>query len=316
MAFSSTFLYLSTVLIWGTTFYAIHFQLGDVSPVVSVLWRFLLAAIVLFVWIALKRLPCRFSLLQHGWIALQGLLLFSINYVLVYQATEHLTSGLVAVVFAGVVGMNILNGAIFLGRCVSLAVVLGALLGTAGLALVFWPEVRAASEQPEIIPAIALALVSTLCASLGNIISARNQLEHMPVLQCNAFGMFYGALATYLYVLFSDTPLDFSFEPSYIASLLYLSIFGSVLAFGAYLSLVGKVGADRAAYSTVMFPLVALLISTIFEDYHWPIEAIFGVILVLLGNLLVLNSKLLRKLSHKALGHTSAKTIATTTPEN
>jgi len=295
MVFNSSFLYLSTVLIWGTTFYAIHFQLGEVSPVVSVMWRFLLAAAALFAWIAVKRLPCRFSAVQHGWIALQGLLLFSINYVLVYHATEHLTSGLVAVVFAGVVGMNILNGAIFLGKKVSGLVALGALLGTVGLALVFLPEVRSATANPEILPAIALALVSTLCASLGNIISARNQAERMPVLQCNAFGMFYGAAATYVYMLFTDIPLDFSFEPSYIYSLLYLALFGSVLAFGAYLSLVGKVGADRAGYATVMFPLVALGISTIFEEYHWPIEAIFGVMLVLLGNILVLNKNLLKQ---------------------
>ncbi|MGB0865333.1 MAG: EamA family transporter, partial [Granulosicoccaceae bacterium] len=146
MNLSPGFLYLCAVLIWGTTFYAIRFQLGEVSPVVSVMWRFLLAAAVLFAWIYIKRLPCRFSHRQHGWIALQGVFLFSINYVLVYIATFDLTTGLVAVIFAGVVGMNIFNGVVFLGKSISLPVLAGALLGTLGLALVFWPEVRAAGK--------------------------------------------------------------------------------------------------------------------------------------------------------------------------
>lgn len=299
MAFSSPFLYVSTILIWGTTFYAIRFQLGEVSPVVSVLWRFLIASLLLFAWIKAKGLPCQFSPRQHAWIALQGVFLFSLNYVLVYFATADLTTGLVAVVFAGVVGMNIFNGALFLGKAVAPSVVIGALSGTAGLALVFWPEVRTATGDSGVYAAIGLVLLSTYCASLGNIISARNQSEKIPVLQTNAFGMLYGTLATTVYVLFSGIPLDFSFAPSYIFSLLYLSVFGSVLAFGAYLSLVGKIGADRAAYITVMFPIVALGISTIFEGYHWPTEAVFGIALVLLGNLLVLDKSALKKIRNK-----------------
>lgn len=296
MTFSPSFLYLSAVLIWGTTFYAIRFQLGEVPPVVSVMWRFALAAALLFAWIGYRRLPCRFSARQHGWIALQGALLFSVNYVLVYLATVDLTSGLVAVIFAGVVGMNIVNGAVFLGKPVSPAVMLGAALGTAGLALVFWPEVRDAAGDRAIAGAIALALLATYCASLGNILSARNQGERLPVLQTNALGMAYGALTTAVYVGLSGTPMTISLEPAYLLSLLYLSLFGSVLAFGAYLSLVGAVGADRAAYATVMFPLVALGISTAFEGYRWPPEAALGIALAVVGNLLILDKGILHKL--------------------
>ncbi len=312
MTLSTPILYLSTVFIWGTTFYAIRFQLGDVSPVVSVMWRFLLAATVLFVWIVLKRLSCRFSVRQHVWIFLQGLTLFSFNYVLVYTVTADLTSGLVAVVFAGVVGMNILNGALFLRRPISLPVVFGASLGCVGLALVFWPEVRAASTDAGIHVSIGIALLATYLASIGNIISARNQAEQMPLLQSNAFGMLYGAGATMAYLRFAGIPLDFSSEPTYLLSLLYLSIFGSVLAFGAYLSLVGQVGADRAAYAMVLFPLVALGISTLFEGYHWPVEAVFGVALVIFGNLLMLD----KRLWHKLHSMINPKLSAPTTPES
>ncbi len=296
MVFNNTFLYLSAILIWGTTFYAIHFQLGEISPVVSVVSRFLLAAVVLFAWIGYKRLPCHFSARQHGWILLQGLTIFSINYVLIYQVTEVLTSGLVAVLYAIVVPMNIINGAVFLRKAIAIPVVIAAALGCFGLTLVFWPEVSQVEGSTRVYAAIATGLVAAYCASISNIVTARNHAEGMPVLQSNAFGMLYGAIATALYALVMGIPLDISLQPSYILSLIYLSVFGSVLAFGAYLSLIGQVGPDRAAYATVVFPVVALLISTVFEDYHWPIEAIAGLSMVLLGNLMLLNKSLLKKL--------------------
>ncbi len=296
MVFNSPFLYFSSVVIWGTTFFAIRFQLGQVDAVISVAWRFLLAAAVLFAWIAYKRLPCHFSRRQHGWILLQGLTIFSVNYVLVYQITEVLTSGLVAVLYAIVVPMNIINGALFLRNAVSPAAVVAALLGCCGLTLVFWPEVSGVSGNSQTYAAIGIGLIAIYCTSISNIVTARNHSEGMPVLQSNAFGMLYGSIATLIYAFVNGIPLDFSLQPSYIWSLLHLSVFGSVLAFGAYLSLIGRVGADRAAYATVMFPVVALLISTVFEDYHWPPEAMVGLTLVLLGNLMLLNKSLLKKL--------------------
>ena len=296
MAFSSPFLYASTILIWGTTFYAIHFQLGEVSPVVSVAWRFLLAAIVLFAWIALRRLPCRFTPQQHGWMLLQGLSIFSLNYVLIYAVTAELTSGLVAIIYAIVVPLNIINGAVFLRKSISLPVVIGGALGCCGLALVFWPEVRQASHNSDILIPVGIGLLAAYFASIGNTITARNYTEQMPVLQSNAFGMLYGGVATVIYALFQGIPLEFSLQPSYVLSLLYLSVFGSVLAFGAYISLIGRVGADRAAYATIVFPIVALLISSLFENYHWPFEAIIGITLVAAGNLLLLDKALLKRM--------------------
>jgi drug/metabolite transporter (DMT)-like permease len=283
------FLYAITVIIWGSTWLAITFQLGEISPVLSVAYRFTLASILLLAFSRLRRLPMRFSLQQHFYIALQGLLLFSINYLLVYLAEQRLTSGLVAVIFSTLVFMNVFIGAIFLKNPVRLNVVLGGVIGLAGITLVFLPELKAISLQDRGFAGFLLGLAGTLFASLGNITAARNQREGLPVVQTNAFGMGYGAIAMYVYALMSGIPLRFSLSPAYLGALLYLAIFGSVIAFGAYLTLLGSIGADRAAYSSLLFPLVALGISTFFEGYEWKLTAVLGVIFVVAGNVMILS---------------------------
>ncbi len=284
-------LYITTVLIWGSTWLAIKFQLGETDPVLSVAYRFTLASLLLLGFSKLRGLNLRFSPRQHLFIALQGVLLFSINYLLVYLAELHLTSGLVAVVFSTLVFMNIFLGALLLGTPVRLNVVLGGALGLVGVALVFLPELRAFSLQDRGFIGLTLSFASTLFASLGNITAARNQRAGMPVVQTNAFGMGYGALAMYVYALLRGVPFSFSLAPGYVASLLYLAVFGSIIAFGAYLTLLGRIGADRAAYASLLFPLVALGISTYFEGYTWSDFAILGVLLVVAGNFLILSWK-------------------------
>ena len=223
--------------------------------------------------------------------ALQGLLLFAFNYWLFYIAETVLASGLVAVVFSTMVVMNMVNGALFLRMPLNVRVILGAVLGLSGIGLVFWPELAAFSLDDQGFYGLTISLIATLSASLGNIASARNQKFRLPVIQTNAIGMGYGALAMFVVALASGATFSFEFTFSYVASLLYLSIFGSIIAFGCYLSLVGRIGVDRAAYVTLLFPLVALALSTVFEGYHWSGMALIGVVLILLGNLLVLRKR-------------------------
>jgi drug/metabolite transporter (DMT)-like permease len=278
----------TAVLIWGSTFFAIRFQLGEVDPAVSVAYRFALAALMLLGWCRWRGLSLRFSAREHGFIALQGLLLFCLNYLIIYFATGLLTSGLVAVIFSGIVFMNIANGALLFRQPVAPRVVLGALFGLAGISQVFWPELASASLSDDTLKGIGLALLATYIASLGNVISARNQRAGIPVMQSNAWGMTYGALFMTGLALVSGLEFGWDARPGYAISLLYLALLGSVLAFGAYLTLVGRIGADRAAYATVVFPLVALALSTAFESYQWTPQAVAGIALVLIGNLLVL----------------------------
>ena len=136
--------------------------------------------------------------------------------------------------------------------------------------------------------AMILSFLSVITASIGNITSAYNQKNKLPVVQTNAYGMLYGALLMLLLVFITNTPVSFDASFQYISSLIYLAIFGSIIAFYSYLTLLGKIGADRAAYVTLVFPIVALLLSTFFEEYTWSLFALFGVVLITAGNFLML----------------------------
>ena len=279
---SSLHLYLATILIWGSTWYAIKMQLGVVEPLVSVGYRFALAAIVLMAWCLARRMPLKFDRRAHLGMALLGLFLFSSNYAVFYYATEHVTTGLVAVVFSTIVIMNIAGGAVFLSTRVTVLMLLGAATGIAGIALVFLPDISRFSGH-----GIAMCVVGTALASVGNLVSAHNQRRGIPVVQANAWGMTYGAFFLLAAALFTDMPFAFEATAAYVGSLVYLAVFGSVIAFGCYLTLIGREGPGRAAYATVLFPLVALVISTVLEDYRFSATSLVGVALVLAGNYLI-----------------------------
>jgi drug/metabolite transporter (DMT)-like permease len=301
----NAFLYLITVVIWGSTWLAIKYQLGIVSPELSIAYRFGLAASILILFSLVRRLPMRFELKSHGFFALQGFLLFSLNYFLVYLAEGYLTSGLVAITFSLIIITNVIFGAVFLGNPIRTKVVIGAIFGLAGLAFVFWPELSAFNLSSQKVLGMGLSFIATISASLGNVVSARNQRHDLPVIQTNAYGMLYGAFFMFLLAIFRGAQLEFDTSASYIFSLLYLAIFGSVIAFGSYLTLLGRIGLDRAAYVTVIFPIIALLLSTVFEGLQWGAAQLVGVALVLLGNAVVLSKngriKLLKRFERKSV---------------
>jgi drug/metabolite transporter (DMT)-like permease len=291
------FLYGTTVIIWGTTWLAIKFQLGSVDPMVSVLYRFIAAALTLVVYCKLRGLNMRFRLKDHIFMALQGLVLFSVNYWLIYLAEVHVTSGLVAVIFSSIVFMNMINGAVFLNSPIRSNVVLGGGMGVVGIVLVFWPQLASFSFSDKTALGLVLSVVSTFMASLGNIISARHQKYNLPVIRTNACGMAYGAGIMGVIAIVLGKPFSFEMSFLYISSLFYLALFGTVIGFGCYLKLLGKIGADRAAYATMLFPIVALGISTVYEGYQWPAHNVIGMAVVLIGNWLVLNKKALAKIT-------------------
>jgi drug/metabolite transporter (DMT)-like permease len=290
------FLYGATVIIWGTTWLAIKFQLGSVDPMVSVLYRFMAAALTLLLYCKLRGLKMRFRLKDHIFMALQGLVLFSVNYWLIYLAEVHLTSGLVAVIFSGIVFMNMINGAVLLGSPIRSNVLLGGAIGVLGIVLVFWPQLISFNLSDKGALGLVLSVVSTFMASLGNIISARHQQHNLPVIQTNAYGMAYGAAIIGAISLISGKTFGFEMSLTYVGSLFYLSFFGTVIAFGCYLKLIGKIGADRAAYATMLFPIVALGISTVYEGYQWAPSNMIGMAVVLVGNWMVLRKRALGKL--------------------
>jgi drug/metabolite transporter (DMT)-like permease len=280
-------LYLTSVLIWGSTWIAITFQYGTVPAEVSVAYRFWLAALLLMGWCLARRLRLRFSLEQHGWLALQGVTMFGLNYVCVYLAEQRIPSGLMATLFSLMVFMNLAGARIAFGTPMTTRALAGSALGVAGVASICLPG-SGLSLASGLGGGLALALLGTLSASFSNLVSQRNQRAGLPVLQGNAFGMLYGAAAVSLYALAMGRPFSFDPSPHYLASLAYLAVFGSVLAFGAYLTLIGRIGSGRAGYTMVATPLVALVLSTCFEGLRWQPSLALGVALCLGGNLLVL----------------------------
>ena len=280
-------LYLTTVLIWGTTWIAIKWELGAVPIAQSIAARFMLAALVLFAILALKGRVRRPRGEALRLVLAQGLCLFCFNFLCFYQATRWVPSGLVAVVFSTATLWNAVNARLFFGQRLAPRVLAGGALGLFGIALLFWPQIVAQSFSPSELLGLALALLGTLCFSLGNMLSSRLQRLGWVPLETNAWAMLSGASILLLGSLVFGPPLVWCDSPRYLGALLYLAVPGSVIGFTAYLMLVGRIGAERAAYATVMFPLVALNVSVWLEDYHWTTPALLGVVLVLAGNLLV-----------------------------
>ena len=288
MRVNSLLLFILPALIWGSTWYVIKFQLGVVPPLYSVSYRFFLAGVILLIYSKATKLNLSFSRKQHLRIALQGFLLFGVNYWLVYWSEQYLSSGLVAIFFSTLVFMNIFFGALILKTKIQLKVIIGALLGFGGTILIFYPELARMSYNDEVMQGLLVCTLSVISASLGNITSAGNQKFGLPVIQTNAFGMLYGSLMMFTLALLSGTAIVFDTSSTYLISLGYLVIFGSVIAFGAYLTLIGKVGASVAGYVIVAVPVIALIISYFFEDYQLTYFTVIGIILIISGNFIVL----------------------------
>ena len=204
-----------------------------------------------------------------------------------YLATSYLTSGLVAVVFSTILMWNILNLRIFMGQAVAWRAFWGGMLGLLGICIVFWHDLSAFTATRGLI-GLAMALSGAYLASLGNVVGSRNAKNGLPVTQANVYGMAYGGLLTVAihFGIGGELSMDWSF--GYLGPMLYLTIFGSVVAFGSYMLLIGRIGAEYAAYVTLLMPVIALILSTIFENYLWTLNVGLGIIIVLAGNLVIL----------------------------
>jgi len=291
MLMSNAILYVITVLVWGSTWLAIEFQLGVVAPEVSIVYRYAGASLLLFAWSRIRGLRLAFSLRDHGWFFLLGMLLFGLNYVLAYRAQIYISSALTAIAFSTMLWMNIINARVFFGVRAGRRVLFGALLGVAGIFTLFAPQIGEMTFSDTVFYGSFLAVIGALVASFGNMVSQRAQRSKLPVVQSNAWGMFYGALITAAISISRGHEFVFEWTAAYLGSLLYLTVFGSIIAFGAYLTLLGRIGAHKAGYAMVMFPVVALILSVLFEGLEVDATIVVGTLMVLAGNLFVLDTK-------------------------
>lgn len=280
-------LYLLTVLIWGTTWIALKWQLGVVAIPVSIVYRFGLAALVLFALLLLSRKLQAMNRRGHLICLAQGLCLFCVNFMCFLTASQWIPSGLVAVVFSTATLWNALNARVFFGQRVARNVLMGGGLGLLGLGLLFWPELVGHTASPQTLLGLGLALLGTMCFSAGNMLSSLQQKAGLRPLTTNAWGMAYGAAMLATYCVVRGIPFEMDWSARYVGALWYLVIPGSVIGFTAYLTLVGRMGPERAAYCTVLFPVVALNVSAFVEGYQWTAPALAGLVLVMVGNVLV-----------------------------
>jgi len=281
-------LYLVTVLIWGSTWLAIEFQLGEVAVETSLFYRFALAAIIMWCWVSVKKLPMQYTNKDHIFFALLALCNFGLNYLMLYWAQNHLSSAMASIAFSLLLLMNIINTRLFFGKPIAKRIYFGALLGVIGIGCLFWPKLQQFDLNNEVLVGLLLALAGTFVASLGNMVSVRNSKQHIGVMQGNAWGMLYSAVGLFFYLLVSDANMHFAAPASYWYSLIYLAVFGTVIAFACYFALLKNIGPERASYVIVLFPLVAVTLSTVFEGFVWQANTFLGFSLVLIGNAIVL----------------------------
>jgi drug/metabolite transporter (DMT)-like permease len=281
-------LYIITCFVWGTSWLALRMQLGTVAPEVSLLWRFALAGILVFGWALIARQRMRFALRDHMLFAAMGFFLFSTNFLFFYYGGQELTAGLLAVVFSLASIINFLIGIIFFGQRPEPRRLGGAVLGALGIGFLFWPEIGGTAFDRAALIGLGLCVMGTLFFCTGNVLSARAQKRGLPILSTNAWGLLYGSLWMLFLALVQGKAFIVEMTASYLGSLLWLAVFSSVIAFWSYLTLLGRIGSARASYATVIFPLIALASSTLFEGYQWTVFAFIGVALALVGNVLVL----------------------------
>ena len=282
----SLFLYILTVLIWGTTWFAISLQIGSVPAEQSIAYRFAIASAILFLGLLVLRKNMRLPVAAHVRLLGQGVCLFSLNFICFYFATECIPSGLVSVVFSMATILNVVNNRLIFGEGISKKAVFGGVLGLSGLSLLLIPTLESEARIPEILVGLLLAFCGTYFFSLGNMIGKWNAVHKVETATGNAFAMLYGTSILFAFTLFMGRPLTIDLSLPYMGALIYLAIPGSVIGFTAYLSLVGRIGPEKAAYSTVLFPVIALLFSSFFEGYQWGMTAAIGLLIVMIGNVI------------------------------
>jgi drug/metabolite transporter (DMT)-like permease len=293
-------LYVTVTLIWGSTWLGIKLQLSQVPPILSVGYRFFLASLILLIFCLVTHKKLAFSRRDHLFLVVQGFSLFGLGYIMCYLATSYLSSGLVAVIFSTILMWNILNLRLFMGQPVAWQAFAGGALGLGGICILFWHDLAAFAATRGLI-GLLIALLGAYLASIGNVVGSRNAKSGVPVTQANVYGMAYGAglcIAIH-FGIGGDLTMDWTF--GYLGPMLYLTVFGSVVAFGCYMLLIGRIGADHAAYVMLLMPVVALIFSTFFESYQWSASAVSGIVVVLFGNLVILTpagtfEKALRKI--------------------
>lgn len=295
---STPLLFISTVLIWGSTFLVITFQLGEVAPAVSVVYRFGIGTLILFAWSIWRGQTLWVGWRRQPWLIMQGVLNFGLSYLCTYTAEGYLVSAMVAVLFALMVFWNALGARLFFGSRITWHTVCASAVSVTGVALLFSHSLDGAwhpkpgSSNAGFFVGLLLAVAATLFASAGNMVAVQvGRIHRNSVLVTTAWAMFWGMLSVALYVLATGQAWSLPSRPVYWLSMLYLALFGSVIAFTSYFTLINRIGPGKAAYTGVLTPVVSVLLSMRFEGYQPGAVGLFGMALCLAGVLWAVRGK-------------------------
>jgi drug/metabolite transporter (DMT)-like permease len=279
-------------LIWGSTWIVIRDQLGPVPPTWSVTYRYIIACGAMFAYAAATRVPLSVGREGHLLAVAFGIPQFFLNFNFVYFAEQYITSGIVAVVFALLLVPNSALAWIFLKHRVGMRFLVGSAVAMAGVALLFVNEIRNSEvSTANVLIGIGLTILGVLAASVSNVMQGAERLRSRPIVAMLAWGMLYGTLANGLFATLVYGAPVFEYRLGYWLGLIYLGLFASALAFTFYFGILRAVGPGRAAYSSLLVPIIAMALSTIFEDYHWSTLAVAGGLLALLGLFIALRSR-------------------------
>lgn len=284
--------FILVTLIWSSTWIVIRDQLGNVPPSWSVCYRFLLAGAAMAALAALRRVSLRIGWTGMGYAALLGLAQFMCNFNFVYRAEQHLTSGVVAVIYAMLLIPNSILSYLVFRQPVSRAFIAGSAVAMTGIALMLVHEYRAAGVAPDrIMLGILFSLLGLLSASSANVMQGMEIARRLPMIAVLAWAMLIGAALDALFAWVTAGPPVMEWRPAYLAGIAWLGIAGSVVTFPLYFRLIQSMGAGRAAYTSVLIPVVAMLISTLVEGYRWSALAASGALLAIVGMVIALRTR-------------------------
>lgn len=288
MSKSTTTYFMTCALIWGVTWIAIKFQLPSADGSVAVFYRFAIACAIMFILARFFKQKLSYTKQDHMRFFFQGLFMFCLNFLLTYWAESMATSALVALAFTSLIFFNMFGGKIFLKIPLESKVVWGAIISCVGMGFITLNEYQNMNEHPLSVWGFLLSLIATASASAGNLISSRNRALQIPIFANIAWAMLYGVCATFIFCLSQQKSFVVNLNYEFLISFFYLTIFGTVISFWAYLKLISAVGPAKAAFTSVASPVIALFVSTLFEHMTWSSYLALGVLLCLVGNVIAL----------------------------
>jgi drug/metabolite transporter (DMT)-like permease len=281
-------LFVVAVAIWSTTWHAILYQLAHTTPEFGVTLRFGLAGALVLAFAAMRGDRLRFAARQHAVLMLQGVFLYSVSYLCVYHAEKHVPSGLVAVGYSASPLVNGIGAWLVWRTPIDRRFLLGGALCIAGVTLIFWPEFAHVKRSDSTTLGAVFTVGAVLLSGVGSLAASRNATHGLPFWPALGWGMVYGAALSCIVVVASGQSLALPSAPSWWLSLAYLTIAGSVIAFACYLALQQRVGPGPAATIGVMTPVLALVVSALFEGFRPVLLTWLGVLLAVAGNVLIL----------------------------